>query len=170
MSAHRPQTAQSAPKPTFEHRSVIPTTMQAMIAFHEDPAAFSKLSPPPIFAQVHRRDWRSMADAEVEFTLWFAVLPIRWIARHEPGPTPTSFIDRQVKGPVESWVHEHIFTQVAGGIELHDRLTIVHRKSGFWAIFTRLFFGTLPLRFLFIYRHLRTRMGVKRYEQTPANA
>jgi len=155
---------------TFEHRSVIPTTMDAMIAFHEDPSAFARLSPPPIFAQVHRRDWRSMSDAEIEFTLWFLVLPVRWIARHEPGPTPTSFIDVQYQGPVDTWVHRHIFNQVQGGIELIDRLTIIHRKSGFWAIFSRLFFSPLPLRFLFFYRHLRTRMGVKQYEHQPARS
>lgn len=153
---------------TFEHRSTIPTTMEAMIAFHEDPAAFSRLSPPPIFAQIHRREWRSMRDAEIEFTLWFLILPIRWTARHEPGPTPTSFIDRQVKGPVKLWVHRHLFEQVNGGITLIDRLTILHRP-GIQGVFTRLLFNTLSLRFLFTYRHMRTRLGVKQFEHQPAN-
>ena len=149
---------------TFEHRSVIVTTMDAMIAFHQNPAAFRQLTPPPIFAQVHRRDWRSMTDADIEFTLWFAFFPVRWIVKHEPGPIPTSFIDRQIKGPVETWVHRHIFNKVEGGVELIDRLTIIHHKSGFWAIFSRLFFNTPALRFLFWYRHLRTRLGVKQFE------
>ncbi|MFN8527176.1 MAG: hypothetical protein U0670_01035 [Anaerolineae bacterium] len=156
---------------TFEHRSVIPTTMAAMIAFHEDPAAFRRLTPPPIFIQVRRRDWRSMRDADVEFTMWFTFLPIHWIAHHEPGATPTSFVDRQIVGPVDTWVHRHIFTEVPGGIELIDRLTVIHRKGGFWGLFTRLAFGNLPLRILFLYRHLRTRLGVKQYESsqsTPA--
>ncbi|NDJ62425.1 MAG: hypothetical protein GYB67_14955 [Chloroflexi bacterium] len=149
----------------FEHRSVIPATMDQMMAFHNDPRALSMLTPPPIFVQLHRRDLKSLTEGEMEFTLWFGPLPIRWTARHEPGPSPTSFLDRMISGPVERWEHEHIFTQKEDGIELLDRLTIEYKRSGFWAIFTRLFFAGLPLRFLFIYRHLRTRMGVKRYAQ-----
>jgi len=149
---------------TFEHRSTIATTMDAMIAFHEDPAAFNRLTPPPIFAQIHRREWRSMRDAQIEFTLWFAFVPLRWIAQHEPGPIPTSFIDRQVKGPVKVWVHRHLFEHVPGGIQLTDRLTILH-QPGLKGDFTRLLFNNAALRFLFTYRHVRTRLGVKRYEQ-----
>ncbi len=148
---------------TFEHRSMIPTTMDAMIAFHEDPAAFGRLTPPPILSQIHRREWRSMRDAEIEFTLWFLILPLRWVARHEPGPTPTSFVDRQVKGPVKVWVHRHLFEQTSGGIVLIDRLTILHH-DGIKGIFTRLLFNMLSLRILFFYRHLRTRLGVKQFE------
>lgn len=148
--------------PTFTHRSVIPTTMAQMIAFHEDRRAVAKLTPPPIFVRVHRNDLISLTDGEVEITLWFGLFPVRWIARHEPGPTETSFADRQIRGPLESWRHEHIFRQLEGGIELTDRVTYEHER-GKWGIFTRLFFNGFMLRFLFIYRHLRTRFGVSRY-------
>lgn len=146
----------------FEFRSVIPTTLESIMAFHEAPNAFSKLTPPPIFIQVHRRALKSLTEGEVEFTLWFGPLPARWHVRHEPGPTPTSFIDQALSGPVAYWRHEHLFTKVSGGVELLDRVTIGHKPGGFWGIFTRLFFTGLPLRLLFFYRHLRTRFGVKR--------
>jgi ligand-binding SRPBCC domain-containing protein len=145
-----------------EFRSVIPTTLESIWAFHAAPNAFSKLTPPPIFIQVHRRDLKSLTEGEIEFTLWFGPLPARWTARHTPGPIPTSFVDEAVSGPVAYWRHEHIFTPVPGGVELLDRLTIGHKNGGFWSVFTRLFFDGLPLRFLFFYRHLRTRFGVKR--------
>lgn len=151
--------------PTFEFSSLIPSTVEAVWAFHADKRAFIKLTPPPIFVQVHRNGLKSLTEGDVEFTLWFLFFPVRWIARHEPGPIPTSFQDRQVKGPVEVWLHRHLMEVVPGGVKLTDRITIHHRKSGFWAIFTRLFFNNLALRGLFIYRHLRTRIGVKRYER-----
>ncbi len=154
--------------PTFEHSSIIPSTLDAVWAFHADKGAFSKLTPPPMFVQVHRNELKSLTEGEVEFTLWFLFFPVRWIARHEPGPTPNSFQDRQIKGPVEVWLHRHLMETVPGGVKLTDQITIHHRKSGFWAIFSRLFFNNLALRGLFIYRHLRTRLGAKRYAQQTA--
>lgn len=143
----------------YEKRSVMKTTLAAMTAFHQDPKALGKLSPPPIFMQMHRDARTSLTEGELEFTLWFAVIPIRWVARHEPGPTPDSFADRQVRGPMAYWRHEHIFEETEGGVALIDRVTLAH-KPGFKGLVTRLAFDGLPLRFLFFYRHLRTRMAV----------
>jgi uncharacterized protein len=148
--------------PIFTHHSTIPTTTAQMIAFHEHPRAFAKLTPPPIFVQMHRNALKSLTEGEVEFTLWFGPIPARWIARHEPGPTTTSFADRQIKGPLKAWRHEHIFTEVSDGVELTDCITYEHQPGGWWGIFTRLFFNRMMLRVLFTYRHLRTRLGVRR--------
>ena len=147
--------------PIFTHRSIIATTMQKMIALHEDRRALARLTPPPIFVQMHRDERTSLTEGEIEVTLWFGLLPVRWIARHEPGPTAMAFADRQIKGPLESWRHEHIFTEVDGGVELTDRVTYEHRQSGRWSLFTRLFFNRFMLRLLFVYRHLRTRLAIR---------
>ena len=143
---------------TFIKKSVMKTTLDKMMQFHEHPKAFSKLTPPPIFVQVHRDDRTSITDGEIEFTLWLGFIPLRWLAIHQPGPTDSSFVDELLKGPMAYWRHEHIFTEVEGGVELMDRITIAH-KSGVKGILTRLMFDGIPLRFLFFYRHLRTRLG-----------
>ena len=143
----------------YEKRTVMQTTMEKMIAFHQDPKALGKLSPPPIFMQLHRDERTSMTEGEIEFTLWFSFIPIRWIARHQPGPTETSFADLMVKGPMAYWRHEHIFEETSNGIALIDRVNIAH-KPGLAGLLTRLMFDGIPLRFLFFYRHLRTRMAV----------
>ena len=96
----------------------------------------------------------------MRFTLWFGPIPIRWLARHEPGPTSHSFADSQVKGPLAYWRHEHIFNEVAGGVELTDRITLAHR-GGLRGLWTRLAFDGLPLRILFAYRHWRTRRALQ---------
>jgi ligand-binding SRPBCC domain-containing protein len=134
--------------------------METMIAFHDHPRAINRLTPPPIFVQCLRDDRTSLTDGELDFRLWLGLIPVRWLARHEPGPTPTSFIDRMLSGPLASWQHEHLFREVPGGIELTDRITFAH-KPGLPGLLTRLLFDGLPLRFLFIYRHLRTRLGTK---------
>lgn len=148
----------SANAHTFVKSSVINTTLEKMMQFHEDPKALSNLTPPPIFMQLHRDDRTSITEGEIEFTLWFGPVPFRWIARHEEGPTEWSFADRMIRGPMAYWRHEHIFTELDKGVKLTDRVTIAH-KSGLQGIFTRLMFDGIPLRILFFYRHLRTRIA-----------
>ncbi len=143
----------------FEKRSIIPTSLQQMIAFHEDPRALFKLTPPPIFMRPVRDDLRSLTSGEREFILWFGPLPVRWVARHEPGPIETAFADRMLSGPLAEWRHEHIFREVAGGVELTDRVTYAHRP-GLPGLLTQLVFDGLPLQMLFFYRHLRTRLAL----------
>ncbi|MBI5668215.1 MAG: hypothetical protein HZC41_09430 [Chloroflexi bacterium] len=143
----------------FEQRSVIPTSMSRMIAFHEDAQALYRLTPPPIFLRPLRDDMRSLTSGEREFMLWFGPVGVRWVARHEPGPSDTSFADKMLAGPLAYWRHEHIFREVPGGVELTDRVTYAHRP-GLPGLLTRLVFDGLPLRILFFYRHLRTRLAL----------
>lgn len=143
----------------FQQQSVIKTTMADIIAFHEDPAALKKLTPPPIFAQMQADNRTSLTEGDLRFTLWFGPVPVRWHAQHEAGPTPTSFADRQLEGPIAYWRHEHIFEDVADGVQLTDRITLAH-KPGVAGILTRLLFDGLPLRILFTYRHLRTKLAL----------
>jgi ligand-binding SRPBCC domain-containing protein len=111
---------------TFEHTSVLPASLEKIWAFHEQPNAFGILTPPPIFVQVHRREMVSLRQGEIEFTLWFAFFPIRWLALHEPGSTPTSFVDRMLRGPLKTWRHEHRLEATPNGTRLTDQITIEH--------------------------------------------
>ena len=143
----------------YEKRSIISGNVEEMMAFHAAPNAFQILTPPPIFIQILRNDLASITNGEVEFRLWAGPIPLHWLARHEPGPIPTSFIDRMLTGPMAYWEHQHIFRAVPGGVELTDHITLEH-KSGVMGLFTRLFFDGLPLRFLFLYRHWVTKRKI----------
>lgn len=153
------------PPRTLEFRSLLPATPAALMAFHEHPRAFQRLTPPPVFIQILRNELTSLTEGEVEFNMWIGPVPVRWIARHQPGPIPTSFIDRMVQGPLASWEHCHVFEPVASGTALIDRVTLAH-KPGWRGLLTRLMFGGLPLRMLFLYRHQRTRLGVRKHQRT----
>ncbi len=145
----------------FETRSVFAqTTLEKVWAFHASPQALKTLTPPPIFVQVRENHLTSLTEGDVKFTLWLAFIPIPWWARHQHGPTDTSFADLMIEGPMAYWRHEHIFRAVADGVELTDRITLAH-KAGLAGLFTRLMFDGLPLRIFFAYRHLRTRWAVQ---------
>lgn len=147
---------------TFEHRSIDPGTAAQVMAFYAGKNVLATLTPPPIFVQVHEDRRTSLTNGEVDFTLWCAFIPLKWKARHEPGPTPTSFVDRMISGPMAVWVHTHLVRDVPGGVETIDRIQLEHQR-GLMGWFTRLFFDGLPLRFLFIYRHFRTRLAIRNY-------
>lgn len=144
----------------FEKSSIMKTTMEKMIAFHEDPNALRNLTPPPIFMQLHEDNRTSNTEGDLKFTLWFVFIPIKWHAEHQEGPTKTSFADMQLSGPMAYWRHEHIFEEVEGGIKLTDRVTLAH-QAGIKGLLTRLMFDGLPLQILFFYRHLRTKWAVE---------
>jgi len=144
---------------TFEHSSVFDTTVEKMRDFHAQPNAFGKLTPPPVFVRVQERNLASLTDGDIKFTLWMGPFPVRWHARHEPSANEHSFADRQLDGPMAFWLHNHIIEPVEDGVRLTDRITLAH-KPGAAGLLTRLLFDGLPLRLLFVYRHLRTRFAV----------
>jgi ligand-binding SRPBCC domain-containing protein len=144
---------------TFEHRSLIPAPAERVMAFHQDPRALSKLILPLTPIQILRDDRTTLTSGEIEFNLWMGPFPIRWVAEHMPGPIPTSFTDRMVRGPLALWEHQHRFEPLGDSTQLVDHITFAH-KSGLVGWFTRLMFDGLPLRLLFIYRHWRTRRAL----------
>lgn len=54
---------------------------------------------------------------------------------------PHRFVDEQVKGPFKSFWHEHAFTPVAGGTQLHDRVRFVAPLGSLGTIAERLVLG-----------------------------
>lgn len=140
----------------FTQVSTLPTTVDNLIAFHDRPDVLGRLTMPPLVLQVLRDERTSLAEGEIEFRLWFGPIPVRWLARHMPGPIKTSFKDVQIRGPLEKWEHEHLFEPAPGGATLTDRITLEHRPGPIGWL-TRLMFDGLPLRMLFLYRHWQTR-------------
>lgn len=151
---------------TFTHASLFSATPDDLHAFHARLDVLRTLTMPPLILQIIRDDRTSLTEGEIEFRLWFGPIPVRWLARHVPGPIPTSFKDVQMAGPLARWEHEHIFQPAPGGAKLVDRIVLEH-KPGPHGWLTRLFFAGLPLRLLFLYRHWRTRRALAR--QTPAD-
>ncbi len=136
------------------------TTVDKLMEFHASSEAFSTLVPPPMIAKIREDTRQSITSGDLKFTLWIGPVPIKWHARHEAGPTEHSFADLMIEGPMKYWRHEHVFEEVEGGVKLIDHITLAH-KDGLQGVFTRLMFDGIPLRFLFFYRHLRTKSAVK---------
>ena len=150
--------------PTFDYKFTVNAPITAVSQFHQDTRILKKLSPPPIFVQIHR--FEPLAEAsEAEFTLWFGPLPLRWLAVHSNVST-NGFIDTQAKGPLKFWQHTHRFTAVSPQTtEVHEHIEYSHQAS--WrGLFTRLLFSKPGLYTLFTARKLLTRWHIRRLTAT----
>jgi len=127
--------------------------------FHSDTRALVRLTPPPIFVQLHHIE--PLAEGSVsEFTLWFALLPVRWRARHS-NVSVQGFTDTQERGPMKHWAHTHTFTDLGlGVVQVNEHIEYQHYFD-LRGLLSRLLFAPVGLRFLFNYRELATRRALE---------
>ena len=152
--------------PTFDYTFTVNAPVEAVSAFHHDTSVLKKLSPPPIFIQLHRFD--PMGEGAIaQFTMWLGPIPLRWQAIHSD-VSINGFTDTQQRGPLQSWQHTHRF--IADGPDrttVHEHIEYEH-TSGLRGLFTRLLFAKPGLYFLFTYRRLVTQRGAKQFVPTPS--
>lgn len=142
--------------PAFRNAAEVEGTVDAVEAFHSDPGNFRKLTPLPV--QIHRYE-SSGPEGVIDFTVWFGPLPVRWEARLER--FPGGFVDRQGRGPMESWEHTHRFTSVSPAVTLIEDSIEYTYQEGWRGWVSRLAFSPPALRVLFAYRVWRTRRALK---------
>lgn len=144
----------------FVRRSEFRGTLRQLQQFHEDPRALQRLTPPMFPVRIVQDRRRGLTEGEVELLMGPGPFAIRWVARHEPGPTAHSFADRMLEGPLALWEHQHIFEPLVQGVALTDRIKLAHH-AGWRGLLTRLLFDGPALRLLFSYRHWRTRRALE---------
>lgn len=144
----------------FDYKFTVNAPLTAVADFHHDTRILKKLSPPPIFVQIHR--FEPLGEgSEAEFTLWFGPLPLRWLAIHS-NVSRHGFTDTQARGPLEHWQHTHRFTAVSPHqTEVQEHIEYRH-KPGLGGLLTRLLFNKPGLWGLFTARKLLTRWYVRR--------
>ena len=146
---------------TFDHTFVLPASLAAVAAFHRDARALPRLTPPPIWVQLHRVD--PLGEGSIaDFTLWFGPLPVRWVAVHSQVDPRQGFTDTQQSGPLKDWRHTHRFEAVdADTTRVSEHVDFQHH-SGWRGWLSRLLYNRPALEFLFFYRGWVTRRGLHR--------
>lgn len=147
--------------PVFEQTFTVRAALAAVADFHRDSHALKRLTPPPLFVQLHRVDPLG-EGAVADFTLWFGPFPVRWVAVHSNVQPHHGFTDIQQCGPLKAWVHIHRFeTLEPGKVRVTDHIEYTH-DAGWRGLVSRLLFNPLALHFLFTYRAWVTRRAVER--------
>jgi ligand-binding SRPBCC domain-containing protein len=98
----------------FFRRTKMPASAEEVYAFHEGPDALARLIPPWERVRILLPPASLAAGTRVVLRQWLGPIPVRVEAVHDACQPGRSFVDRMVKGPFESWVHEHSFEPVDG--------------------------------------------------------
>lgn len=139
----------------FRHVFQVQAPLAAVREFHGRSASMGSITPPPVIARVHRAPGRLAEGEEMDFTLWLGPLPIHWLARIE-GVSEAGFIDRQLSGPFEVWVHRHSFLPAGvQATQVVDEIEVCLKRNLLWRAVGLLMWLNLPV--LFAYRSWKTR-------------
>ena len=99
----------------FEYSSIINATVETVWEFHARPDVLQILAVPWQPVEIVRREGGLGIGAESEFRLWLGLLPVTWLSRHVECEPPFLFVDEQVQGPMEFWLHRHRFEALGQG-------------------------------------------------------
>lgn len=136
----------------FQHSSVINAPPEVVWKFHERPDILQLLNPPWQPVQVVRREGGLEVSAVTEFRLFLGPLPLTWLARHTECEPNRLFIDEQISGPFDSWVHRHEFAPENGKTRLTDAVAF-SMPGGDTVEFISGWLVKAQLEAMFRYRH-----------------
>jgi ligand-binding SRPBCC domain-containing protein len=142
----------------FTHRFRVAASLEAVANFHRAPGAIKKLTPFPLWMQIHKMEPLA-ENARAHFTIWAGPIPLRWEAIHT-NVSEQGFTDTQIKGPYQYWVHNHQFIAInSKTTEVIDEISAVYGEGLFWGLVTRLMWAGMPI--LFAFRGWRTRKAIE---------
>jgi ligand-binding SRPBCC domain-containing protein len=146
--------------PVFTYSFLVSASLQRVADFHRETRALKRLTPPPVFVQLHHVE--PLGEGSVsEFTMWFGPVPLRWRAVHSRVDPLHGFTDTQQAGPMLRWQHTHRFDQAGDGVtRVSERVEYTY-KPGWRGWLARLIFNPIMLRMMFIYRGWITRFSCR---------
>jgi ligand-binding SRPBCC domain-containing protein len=140
----------------FEYSSLIDAPVEVVWRFHEREDILQQLTPPWQLVKIIRREGGLLVGAESEFILSVGIIPIRWLARHVEYEEYKLFVDRQITGPMQSWLHRHQFREENGQTRLTDSIEY-ELPTGWLAEFAVGWLVDGQLQEMFRYRHQVTK-------------
>lgn len=111
---------------TLECEMLAPVSMQDAFRVFEDPYNLARITPPWLAFRIISEGRVAMRKgAEIEYTIrWFGV-PIRWKTRITAYEPPFHFVDQQIEGPYTLWRHRHAFRPTETGTIISDHVDYV---------------------------------------------
>ncbi|HMV85877.1 MAG TPA: SRPBCC family protein [Blastocatellia bacterium] len=96
----------------------IPASPELVFAWHEQPGAVEKLTPPWEKVEMVERGNGLRVGTRVVFKVFTGPIGQKWVAEHVEYDPPRLFADIQRQGPFVYWYHRHRFEPTAAGTTL----------------------------------------------------
>lgn len=111
-----------------ERRTALSVSAEAAWRWHAEPGwgAFERLAPPWRRVTMLERPPALADGVRLTFRIACGPLGVRWVAEHREVRPAEGFVDFQLDGPFERWVHRHRFESWPDGTAvLYDRIACV---------------------------------------------
>ena len=98
-----------------------PVPLAEVFKFFENPRNLARITPPELsFSVTTPGEIKMRKGAQIDYTIRWLGLPMRWRTLITDYTPPFSFVDEQAKGPYTLWRHCHEFREVEGGTVISD--------------------------------------------------
>jgi ligand-binding SRPBCC domain-containing protein len=136
----------------------IPCSPETAWKFFSDPVNLARITPTAFgFKTISRYHGNIIYPGQIiEYRVRPALgIPFYWMTEITHVEEGKFFVDEQRYGPFSLWHHQHLFREIAGGVEMTD---IVHYKIPFWLLgdLANTFIVKRKLKELFQYRFDQT--------------
>jgi ligand-binding SRPBCC domain-containing protein len=107
---------------TLEQKQFLPIPLAEAWNFFSDPHNLKEITPPSMdFRVISETGHETYAGQIIQYTVkpMFGI-PVRWVTEITHVREPYFFVDEQRFGPYTFWHHQHLFSEVPGGVEMRD--------------------------------------------------
>ena len=138
---------------TLERRQILPVSLEEAWSFFSNPGNLVKITPPDMDFRITSPPCEETYAGQI---ITYTVRPlmrveVSWTTEITHVERPNFFVDEQRFGPYRFWHHQHRFTQVEGGVEMHDLVHYLLHHDHLVGLINRLI--VMPrLRRIFDYR------------------
>ncbi len=136
----------------FCYSTVIDAPIKVVWSFHERADILDILTPPWQPVQVISHQGGLDVGSVSRFRLWLGFFPISWVAKHIECNKPSLFVDQQITGPMQYWIHRHQFITEDQQTRLTDSIDY-EIPGGFLVEFLIGWWVDSRLKEMFRYRH-----------------
>jgi ligand-binding SRPBCC domain-containing protein len=107
----------------FESQLWLPQTREKVFSFFSNPQNLEAITPPWLhFHTVTSRPIEMHPGAVIDYKLRIHGFPLRWRSKITVWDPPARFVDEQIRGPYQLWIHEHTFSEREGGTLVCDHV------------------------------------------------
>lgn len=106
----------------FACEMLAPLAVRDTFTVFENPYNLARLTPPWLNFKILTPNLKMHKDAEIEYSLAWMGLPMRWKTRITEYEPPFLFVDEMEKGPYSLWRHRHTFRPSEQGTIVGDRV------------------------------------------------
>jgi ligand-binding SRPBCC domain-containing protein len=107
----------------FETETWLPEVKRKVFTFFENAENLQTLTPPWLdFTILTPLPIEMGLSTQIDYKLKLYGIPFLWKTEITLWEPPHSFVDRQIKGPYQSWIHTHTFEELNNGTLMTDRV------------------------------------------------